>query len=333
MFKHLTLALLSISPLLFAGEVPKRIDVPVAVVAGTAITEEELDAYAGSEIYALKAQLHEARKRALTSLINKRLLERAAREHNMTVDAYARSLVPRDSVVTDAEVAQMAALMADSRGNMSLDEFQQRVRLDLEARHRLEAYDQAIQRLRTEAGVVVSLQQPVSPDFVRAANGPSRGAATAPVTIVEFSDFQCPYCKQAAPILDAVTKKYGDRVRVVFKNFPLPIHPRATPAAKAAVCAGEQGKFWAYHDRLFTSSDLSDAALHDYAQQLGLDTAAFDRCVSTDAVNATLTADAEQARKLQVSGTPTIFVNGKQVRGQADIDAISSLIDEETGGK
>ena len=327
MCHRLIFVLLSISSVLYGAE-PKR-DVPVAVVAGTVITEEELDAYAGSEVYALKEQLHQARKRALRSLINSRLLASAARNHGIPAQVYARSLVPHDVVVSEQELVEAVALMAESRGNMPADEFEQRVRLDLEACRRLEAYDQAINRLRADAGVVVSLQEPVSPDFVRAADGPSRGAGpVAPVTIVEFSDFQCPFCRQAAPMLEALTAKYKDRVRVVFKHFPLPNHPRATPAAKAAICAGEQGKFWPYHDRLFSGSDLSDAALRDYGRQVGLELASFERCISSEATNKILRADAEQARRLQVSATPTLFVNGKAVRA-GDIEAVSAVIDEE----
>ena len=329
MFQHLILALLSISSAA-QGSACKPGDVQVALVAGAAVTEQELDAYAGSEVYALKAQLYEARKRALASLINARLLQRAARERGVSQQAYARSLVPHDGVVSEEDVAQALRSMADSRGAMPADEFEQRVRLDLEVRRRLEAYDQALQRLRAEAGVVVNLREPVSPDFQRAADGPSRGARpAAPVTIVEFSDFQCPYCRLTAPMLEALTAKYKDRVRVVYKHYPLPNHPRAIPAAKAAICAGEQGRFWSYHDRLFSGSDLSDASLRESAREAGLELESFERCLSSDAPSNVLRADADQAKRLGVSATPTLFINGKPMRGAGDIEALSAVIEEQ----
>lgn len=323
------LALTTMAAPLLAGECREG-DVVLATVAGTMVTAGELDAYAGTEVDSLKTQLYEARKRALESLINERLIAAAARERGLSADAYKASLVPRQAAVTQKEVDETMAVASGSRGSMPLDSFEQRVRLDVEARHRLQAYDNAVRRLRAANGVVVRLTRPLPLDFQRAMDGPALGGGpAAPVTIVEFADFQCPYCRSAAPMLHSLVERYAGNVRLVFKHMPLANHARALPAAKASVCAAQQQKFWPYHDRLYAGDDLSDDTLRNAASAIGLDMASFDRCVASESTAAIVAADAEQAHRLNVSATPTLFVNGKPVRGIGDPEALAQLIDEE----
>lgn len=157
---------------------------------------------------------------------------------------------------------------------------------------------------------------------------PQRGPNGAPVTIVEFSDFQCPYCRQAEPTLKQVRSKYGDRVRIVYMDFPLGFHPQAMGAALAARCADEQGRFWAYHDALFAGqSGLSTPALKDLAVRLNLDTASFDSCLDQRKYESNVLSDKAKGKNANVSGTPTFVVNGTAFAGAQPLSAFESAID------
>jgi protein-disulfide isomerase len=150
-----------------------------------------------------------------------------------------------------------------------------------------------------------------------ALEGPMKGPADAKVTIVEFSDFQCPYCKRAADVVSEVSTKYGDDVRVVFRNFPLPYHKSANLAAQASLAAHEQGKFWEMHDQLFAHQQTLDrAAIDGFARELGLDTAKFAAALDSGKYAAAVNADLLAGGPL-VDGTPTLFVNGHKLTNPA----------------
>ncbi len=170
-----------------------------------------------------------------------------------------------------------------------------------------------------------------------AANGPARGPASAPVTIVEFGDFQCPYCKKAESSVHAVLEQYPHDVRVVFRNLPLTqIHPNAKVAAEAAICAERQGKFWEMHDAMYADqSALTPDALKATAKRLGLNPEQFSACLSDGASAAALDADARAAAKLGLSGTPYFFINGRPIDGNVPLENFESIVAEElrSGGR
>jgi protein-disulfide isomerase len=164
---------------------------------------------------------------------------------------------------------------------------------------------------------------------------PSLGPADAPITIVEFSDFQCPFCRQwhqqtYQPLLNA----YPGKIRIVYRDFPLTsIHPNAMPAAEAAQCANEQNAFWSYHDKLFNGDTLSDDIYKQYAQELGLDMTKFNDCVSSHKYAQTIQADSDFAISTGVNSTPTFFINGLAVIGAQPIDVFKQVIDKELAGE
>jgi protein-disulfide isomerase len=156
----------------------------------------------------------------------------------------------------------------------------------------------------------------------------SLGPATAKVTIVEFSDFQCPYCAQAHETVHQLRERYSDQVRIIFRHFPLAFHEHARLAAQAAAAAQAQGKFWPFHDRLFSHQDALDRkSLESYAQELGLDVAAFKKGLDDNSFNAQIEADMALARSVRVDGTPTMFINGKRAENATEIDAVAPLVD------
>jgi len=162
-------------------------------------------------------------------------------------------------------------------------------------------------------------------------DSPVRGPADALVTLVEFSDYQCPFCRQANATVSQVEKKYAGKIRLVMKEFPLvSIHPQAMPAARAVIAAGMQGRYWEMHDKLFASPQLDADTLERYAQEIGLDVERWKRDQNDPKVAATIQRDMDLATNLNVSGTPAFFVNGRRLPGgAAPLDAFSNLIDEE----
>lgn len=160
------------------------------------------------------------------------------------------------------------------------------------------------------------------------ANHPQRGPASAPVTIIEYSDFQCPYCRKAEPTMKQIRADYGPKVRVVYMDFPLGFHPNAMDAALAARCAGEQGQFWAYHDALLSgASGLSKPALKQLAQGLHLDAASFNSCLDRRKYAGAIESDIAEGRRFGVSGTPSFVINGRTVFGALPLPEFEKIVD------
>ena len=165
---------------------------------------------------------------------------------------------------------------------------------------------------------------------VNTSGSPAKGAQNAPITIAEFSDFQCPFCSRVGPTLDRVMQVYGDRVKIVWKHNPLAMHKDAPLAHLASAAAAEQGKFWPYHDKLFANQQrLKRDDLVRYAGELGLDTARFTQGLDSDALKGKVTADANEAIQLGVTGTPAFFVNGRFLSGAQPFEKFAALINAE----
>ena len=178
-----------------------------------------------------------------------------------------------------------------------------------------------------------ALTEPLSEEAWRsllAGTPPGFGAANAQVVIVEFSDFQCPYCAEAAATVHKLREKYGERIRFVFRNYPLPFHPNARAAAQASLAAHDQGKFWELHDRLFQNQDeLGNEQLIEHARAAGLDVEAF-RAGATGAASGTrVDEDMRLGELARVQGTPTMFINKKRVENPLDFDDVSEQVDAE----
>lgn len=192
-------------------------------------------------------------------------------------------------------------------------------------------YDQVLKSLKMRE----AMNKPLSPEQMnKIASGdvPAFGPKDAKVTIVEFSDFQCPYCGRTAGVVEKLRKQYGTKVRFVFRQFPLPMHPFAQKAAEAALAAQAQGKFWQYHDKLFANQQkLDEDSLLQYAKQAGLNVTTFKKAVDSDAYKDRIKADQKLGQEVAVNGTPTMFLNGKRVANPMDYAALTKLIDSKLG--
>jgi len=301
----------------------------IAVINGSRpIREREIDEVVGSQLFNLQERIYNLRKKALEELIVQILLKEEAEKRGVSEDELRKQLMPEKVDVKRSEVEKAYADILGNLENMNKDEAKQRIRLDLESRMRLETYKAAIADLVGKARIEMFLSEPAPPSSRINAEGPSRGPRDAPVTVVEFSDFQCPFCKQAATSLKPLIESYGSKVRWVFKQMPLPIHSDAFRAAQASLCASEQGKFWEYHDILFASGELSAEQLKKHAANLGLRLDEFSACLSSETSAANVRKDTQEAMKADVQGTPTYFVNGRIIRGFKSIDDFKKIIDQ-----
>ena len=261
----------------------------------------------------------------LKSLIDQRLLE---------IEAKARHTTPLKLLggvgtpeVTDSEIRALY----DTRklpGTPPFDQVKAMIRSNLQSQKTQAALDAYYETLRAKYGVK-DLLQPLRQEVV--ATGPSMGPAGAAVTIVEFGDYQCPFCHQLEPTLESVLKQYSHQVRLVFRNFPLTdIHPEAMHAAQAAVCAGRQGKFWAMHDAIYADdTPLSIGSLRALARQVGVDSKEFETCVRDGAADATIKTDIQAGDELAVEGTPTLFIDGRYLNGTVPREQLVSIIQDE----
>lgn len=188
-------------------------------------------------------------------------------------------------------------------------------------------------------GPVVEAPVTAQPQFTRykipAKGFPSIGPEDAPITIVEFSDYQCPFCRRwHEQVYQSLFNAYPGKIRLVYRHFPLTsIHPDAFPAAEAAMCAGEQNAYWQFHDKLFSSSALGSDVYNQYAQELGLDMERFNSCLTEGRFRQAVQADLDFAMNLGVRSTPTFFINGLAIVGAQPLDIFKQVIDKELAGE
>ena len=305
---------------------------PLAEVSGEAITAAEIEQALGARLRRLEQQTYEMKRQKLEAVIGERLLAREAAKQGLSVQALLDAEVTaKAETVTDEEVE---SFYQANRAHLKGDEVEARERIRAYFRsQKLVARRQAYMRsLRSEATVVVLLQEP--PAFraeVGVEGAPFRGPAAAPVTIVTFSDFHCAFCKRVVPTLTQILSRYGEKVKVVFRDFPIDgLHPQARNAAEAARCAHDQGKFWAYHDALFANAPkASPEQLKAYALQLGLDLPSFERCLASGTHAATVQKSVDEAIRLGVTGTPAFFINGELLSGAQPLEDLTRVIERE----
>jgi len=273
------------------------------------------------------------KRRATEGAIGRRLVEAAARAEGLTIEQYMAKEI--DAKVTEPGDDELQALYLAQRARFTepLEKVRDQLRAEIREQRLRAARQSLADRLLKSANIHVLIEPPRFK--VEVGDAPRRGPSNAPVTIVEFSDYQCPFCKRAQSTLAEVAAKYGDRVAFVYKDLPLDdLHPQARPAAEAARCAGEQGKFWAYHDVLFaTSPGFGGDALKADAEKIGLNAEAFDACFQSHKTLPKIQHDAEQGESLGISGTPAFFINGIGLFGAFPLTEFTRVIDAELAKK
>jgi protein-disulfide isomerase len=311
-------------------------DPVVAEAGGRRILLSEVDArwqeFDAAERARVTQMMYQSRRNMIDLLVGDALIAEAAKAANLSVDDYSvRELGKASLPVTDADIRQFYEENKDRAQGRSMDELRPAIEAFLQSQRTQQARAKLVDALRSKsaAGVKVMLEPPrVSVDV--AAGDPAEGPADAPITIVEFSDYQCPFCARVTPTMDRVMKTYAGKVRRVFKDFPLPSHPQAPKAAEAARCAGDQGKYWEMHARLFANqAALQIDQIKKTASSLGIDQAAFDQCLDGGKYTSKVSADVDQGEGLGVNSTPSLFINGRPLVGAQPFDVFKQVIDEE----
>lgn len=279
----------------------------------------------------VRRELFEGRTRAVEALLAQRILESEARQRHVTVDELVASEAPKR--MTPPTAAAIRELFeASAPAGVSFEQVEPIIADYLAKQAEERARAAYVQELRASRAsrTTIALVDPVL-DIKATGAIRSMGSADAPVEIVEFADFQCPFCGKLEPVMKRIVARFGDRVRVVWKDFPLSsIHEHAQAAAVAARCAAEQGAFWKYHDLLFNNQEaLSLQHLREYARDISLDSTLFDQCVVEPAASVGVQADIEEGTLRGVEGTPTVFINGEPLSGALDYDDYERAITRE----
>ena len=312
--------------LLLACERSERPEI-AAELNGVVITTDELDTWIKESIFQSQsrtpAELYELRERGLGAMLEERVIELEASRRGVSPERLIELEIDALGPVGDEEIAAFYEENRAALGDDTLEQARDRIRSFLAAQREGEAQ----RGLREQAAVTIRLEPP---RLEVAAAGPSKGPAHARVTIIGFSDFQCPFCRQALATLEAVFERYPDDVRLVFRNFALHSHRRAYAAAEAALCAAEQERFWPYHDMLFANPRaLEDEDLLRYAEELGLDAARFEQCVASGEYRAQVEAETREARSMGIGGTPAFLINGLLLSGARPAEDFYRVIDTE----
>ena len=304
---------------------------PVAVVAGETIEAAEVEALIRPQLMEVRSREYQLRSQALDALIAQALVRKEAVARGMAAEALEKAEIDDKAVVTEADAKGFYETNKARFGTTAEAEAIRQIQNGLGQQRRNERRLAFARELRGRYDVKVMLEPYRVP--IDVASAPVRGNVKAPVTVVEFSDFQCPYCIRSRPTVTRVRETYGDKVRWVFRHFPLNFHEMAQKAGEAAACAGDQGKFWEMHDRLWESNGkLQVAELKGAATALGLERTAFDGCLDSGKHAGQVGADLEAGAGSGVTGTPAFFINGRPLVGAQPFEAFQQVIDEELGG-
>jgi protein-disulfide isomerase len=307
----------------------------VATVGDRSITLDDVDQAWGERDPAtrgqVRQQLYDSRRQVLDQLIGEQLIELEAKAKGVTSAQLLDTELPKYlQPVTDEQVNQFYRELGNQTNGASLTELSPAIRKYLEQQRPVEARQNLIEDIRKRTTRLRVLLEPPRFEVATTAADPGMGPASAPIQIVEFSDFQCPFCQRAVPTVKRIQAVYGDNVRLVYKDLPLPNHPNAFPAAMAAQCALEQGKFWEYHDILFANqAALAADDLKRHAATLGLDAAKFNACVDDGRMKAAVQSDIDESQRYGVSSTPTFFINGRIVSGAQPYEVFDRIVQEE----
>ena len=308
-----------------AGQEVKDKDV-VAIIDNVPITQTDLEQKQSAKLLKARDQYFVAERDALNQLIDDNLLDAQARKEHVSVEELLERHV--DSQVKDPTEDQLQVYYEGLQTETPYADARPKI---VDTIHKLRA-DRArseyLKSLRTAANVQFMLMPPTAD--VALGNAPARGPRNASVTIIEFADYECPYCQKIHPELKKLEQEFHGQVVFAFKDYPLSMHKHAEKAAEAARCAGRQGKFWEYHDALFEGKNgLDVSVLKVDARTVGLDGAAFDKCIDSGDEAAGIRQDVEEGSHLGLTGTPTIFVNKHVFSGSTSYAVLHDMVIEQ----
>jgi protein-disulfide isomerase len=304
----------------------------LAEVNGVEIDDSDVEPTIGAQLSKLQEQQYLIQREIMDRRIDERLLDAEAAKRGISVSSLLDiEVTAKVALVTESEIDNVIQLHKSGfrDGGTSV---RGQIRTELQSQKLAAQRDIFIKALRSAAKVKIYLRAP--PIFraeVSAEKAPLKGSLTAPVTIVKFEDFHCPFCQRVQVIFTELMAKYGGKLKLAHRDFPIDqLHPTARKAHEAARCAQEQGKFWSYHDVLYANTPNSSTDnLKTYAYEIGLDIAAFEHCINSNKYQNVVQEDIDHGQRLGVAGTPTFFINGRQLAGAQSMEAFTELIEDE----
>ena len=307
---------------------------PAATVGGTVITMQALDAAAANQLAKFRQEEYDIRAEVLTGMIQEQLIvSEAAALKVTTADLVQTEIIAKAATPTPEDVQAYYDKMKSRMGGKPFDEVKVDIEKMLAGQKAAERKDQYLSELATKYEVKMLLDPPRATITLRP-TAPVMGPADAPITIVEWSDYECPFCKRAFPTVEQVLAEYKDKVRYIHLDYPLPFHQKAMPASNAVHCAGDQGKFWEYNNNLYSApGDLGAADLTKRAADLGLEPTAFEACMTSKKHESLIKSNYADGAALGVTGTPAFFINGRMLVGAQPIDQFRAIINDELSRK
>lgn len=297
----------------------------VAEVGNTKITLSELEEQESAKLLAAHYQYYQVQQKALKDLIDKKLLEQKAKSENVTVE----QLIDRDikSQVKDPTEDQMKVYYEGLETDQPYEAVRDKILEKIRQLRTAKAQAEYVKMLRDKTNVYIALAPPRAP--VDVAGTPVLKPKEAQVTLVEFADYECPYCQKVEPDVLKLKEELGDKIAFTYKDFPLPMHARAEKAAEAARCAGKQNKFWEFHNELFHSKELDVDQLKAQARSLKLDSAQFDKCLDSGEQASAVERDRKEGLRLGINGTPSFFINGHYLSGALDYATLRQVVEQQ----
>lgn len=302
---------------------------PIAKYNDVVITLKDVDSKIAAQLKQLEKQKSEARQQAAEQIALEALAKAEAAKVGQTDEQWVKAQL--DAKLPPPSEADILKVFEENKARMppgsTVESMREQIIGFLQKDKGREVAMKLFDELKTKANYTLLLEEPrVKVD----ATGPGRGPESAKVTIVEFSDFECPYCSKAEDSVTQVMEKYAGKVRLVFRHFPLTFHANAPKAAEASMCANEQGKFWEMHKQLFANQKaLTVSDLKAHAQAVGLDKAKFDECLDNGKMKSLVEADTKAGGEVGVTGTPAFFINGKMLSGAQPASEFEKIIDAE----
>jgi protein-disulfide isomerase len=298
----------------------------VLEINGAKVTTEDVDHKLPGRLLQARATLYQTERKALDEFIEIYLLEQQAKAESLTVEALMEQHV-NASIAKEPSEEVLRLLYDISNTTETYEKARAQILERLRQARLAKARVAYVESLRAKANVSYLLAPPRV--NITLSGTPVRGAANAPIMLVEYADYECPYCQMVQPAIEKVLAAYDGKVAFAFKDVPLPMHANAPKAAEATHCAEAQGKFWEYHDLLFSSKQLDPVKLKEHARTLKLDATAFDTCLDSGSNSERIKTQLEEAQDLGLNSTPSFFINGRFVQGNLTYDQLRQLIDEE----
>ena len=303
-----------------------------AVVGGRKITRKAVEERVYSALIQHEQKRYEILRAGLLELVGEQLISLAAQEQGVSAEEFVAAEV--DAKTPQPEASQIDEVYEANEkkfGNTPVDQARKEVADHLYQQAKAKRHRALLTYLKGQFPTRLNMFPP-SVQIDTGGRPSLGGGASAPVTLIEFSDYECVYCKRAEPVIKEILETYGDQVRFVYRDFPLAMHKNARPASHAARCAEAQGQFWPYHEKLMASEDLDETVYKAIADEVGLDQDAFDACLESETVADLIDRDVADGKAVGVSSTPAFFVNGRLIKGAKPLAVFKEMIDAELAG-